>query len=81
MEGMKRLKASSDVPVIMDEGVKLPHHALCACKYDVCDVINIKLMKCGGIYPALQIYRAAEHFCCTTRCCGFARSSLRCRAL
>lgn len=62
MEGMKRLKESAEIPVMMDESVKLPYDAEIACKYDMCDIINIKLMKCGGIYPALQICEIAKKY-------------------
>lgn len=47
---------------MMDESIKLPHHALYSCQYDMCDIINIKLMKCGGIYPALQICEIARKY-------------------
>lgn len=62
MVGMKRLKDGADIPIMMDESVKLPHHAMYACEYDMCDIINIKLMKCGGIYPALQICEIAKKY-------------------
>lgn len=62
MEGMKRLKEGADIPVMMDESVKLPYHAEIACRHDMCDIINIKLMKCGGIYPALQICEIAKKY-------------------
>ena len=31
-----------------------------ACKIDAADIINIKLMKCGGLYPAEKINAIAE---------------------
>ena len=33
-----------------------------ACRHHACDVVNIKLMKCGGIYPSLKIADIANSF-------------------
>lgn len=57
-EGLRTLKRISPLPVILDESIR-----------DVGDVrrchdqghgINIKLMKCGGLTPALEMIRAAR---------------------
>jgi L-alanine-DL-glutamate epimerase-like enolase superfamily enzyme len=57
-EGLRTLKRISPLPVILDESIR-----------DAADVrrchdqghgINIKLMKCGGITPALDMIRAAR---------------------
>ena len=37
-----------------------PQDALSLIKKDAVDAVNIKLMKCGGIYPALQINSICE---------------------
>ena len=41
-----------------------------ACKIDAADIINIKLMKCGGLYPAEKINAIAEanHVQCMVGC-------------
>ena len=41
----------------------------------MCDIINIKLMKCGGIYPALQISEIAKkyHKPCIVGCMSESR--------
>lgn len=62
MDGMAALKKVSPVPLMMDEGVHLPWQAVQACEKDACDIINIKLMKCGGIYPAMQIADIARRY-------------------
>ena len=62
MEGMAKLKKVSKIPIMIDEGVHNPRQALQACETDACDIINIKLMKCGGIYPALEICNIAEKY-------------------
>jgi len=57
-EGMKILKQESVLPIIADEScIKLADVSKCA---DVFHGINIKLMKCGGITPALQMIQIAK---------------------
>ena len=60
LDGMAELKKLSPVPLLLDEGVHSPIHARIACQKDSGDAINIKLMKCGGIWPALQINKIAK---------------------
>ena len=62
MDGMAALKRCSPVPLMIDEGVHLPWQAVQACEKDACDIVNIKLMKCGGIYPAMQIADIARRY-------------------
>lgn len=54
-EGMKALTLFSDIPILADETVFTYADALRAIKEGACDYINIKLMKCGGIYEARKI--------------------------
>ncbi|MBC8756080.1 dipeptide epimerase [Kordia sp. YSTF-M3] len=57
-EDMKVLKEKSVLPIIADESCqKLADVAKCA---EVFHGINIKLMKCGGITPALQMIQIAK---------------------
>ena len=60
LDGMAELKKLSPVPLLIDEGVHSPVHARWACEKDSGEAINIKLMKCGGIWPALQINEIAK---------------------
>ncbi len=60
LDGMAELKKLSPVPLLLDEGVHSPVHARWACEKDSGHTINIKLMKCGGIWPALQINKIAR---------------------
>ena len=63
IDGLARLKASSGTVAIMaDESLHDPHDALRLCRAKAADTLNIKLMKCGGIYPALAINAIAESF-------------------
>lgn len=59
-EGMKYVTDRSHVPVLADESVFSPDDALKIMQMGAADLVNIKLMKCGGIYNALKIASAAE---------------------
>lgn len=61
-EGLKYVTERSYVPVLADEAVFSPENAMTIMKMGAADLINIKLMKCGGIYNALKIASAAEVF-------------------
>ncbi len=60
LEGLKYVTERSYVPVLADESVFSPENAMTIMKMGAADLINIKLMKCGGIYNALKIASAAE---------------------
>lgn len=59
-EGLKYVTERSHVPVLADESVFSPADALTIMQMGAADLVNIKLMKCGGIYNALKIASAAE---------------------
>ena len=61
-EGLKYVTERSYVPVLADESVFSPEDAMTIMQMGAADLINIKLMKCGGIYNALKIASAAEVF-------------------
>ena len=48
------------MPVLADESVFSPQDALTIMQMGAADLVNIKLMKCGGLYNALKIASAAE---------------------
>lgn len=60
--GLKYVTERSYVPVLADEAVFSPENAMTILQMGAADLINIKLMKCGGIYNALKIASAAEVF-------------------
>lgn len=60
--GMSKLKKISPIPIMIDEGAHSPEQVITACELDACDLVNIKLMKCGGIYPALKIAEIAKKY-------------------
>ncbi len=59
-EGMKYVTDRVNVPVLADESVFSPSDALRLINMRAADMINIKLMKTGGIYNALKIVSLAE---------------------
>lgn len=60
IEGLKYVTERSYVPVLADESVFSPEDALKIMQIGAADLVNIKLMKCGGLYNALKIASAAE---------------------
>ena len=60
LEGMKYVTERSYVPVLADESVFSPGDAVKIMEMRAADLVNIKLMKCGGLYSALKIAAAAE---------------------
>lgn len=59
-EGLKFVTERSYVPVMADESVFSTEDAVKIMQMGAADLINIKLMKCGGLYQALKIASAAE---------------------
>ena len=60
IDGLRYVTEHSDVPVLADESVFSPEDALRIMQTKAADLINIKLMKCGGLTNALKIASAAE---------------------
>ena len=59
-EGLKFVRDSVITPVMADESLFSAEDCLRLLKMQACDLINIKLMKAGGIYNALKINAIAE---------------------
>ncbi len=62
LDGLKYVCDNSPVPVLADESVFSDVDALKIMQMHAADYVNIKLMKCGGIYNALRIASAAESY-------------------
>ena len=60
LEGMKYVTDRSYVPVLADESLYSPTDAATILRMGAADLLNIKLMKCGGLYNALKICTMAE---------------------
>lgn len=60
LDGMRIVTQKSKQIIVADESVKVPEDAHRFVKSDACDMINIKLMKSGGIFKAKAINSIAE---------------------
>ena len=60
IDGMAEVRRAVKVPIVADESLHSPADALEIIQKKAADILNIKLMKCGGIYRALQIQALAE---------------------
>jgi len=60
IKGLATVRKNSSIPVMADETVHSPEDALKAIKAEAVDLINIKLMKSGGIWKAMKIAAIAE---------------------
>ena len=59
-EGLAEIRSRSDVLIAADESCHSTYDALRLTAMRAVDVVNIKLMKCGGIYNALKIAAICE---------------------
>jgi o-succinylbenzoate synthase len=60
IDGLKYVTEHSYVPVLADESMFSPADAMMIMQKGAADLVNIKLIKCGGLYNALKIVSAAE---------------------
>ena len=61
MEGSAYIrKKTGGIQIMLDESIHEPVDAARACRLEAADILNIKLMKCGGLYPAAKINAIAE---------------------
>ncbi|MEM3397334.1 MAG: dipeptide epimerase [Thermoplasmata archaeon] len=60
MEGLAEVTRASPIPVMADEAVHDADDLLRLARVRACDMVNIKLMKCGGIREAYLIANLAE---------------------
>lgn len=59
-EGLKKVKSKINVPLLADESIHSPQDAMKLIQMGAVDGLNIKLMKCGGLYKAKQINDIAQ---------------------
>ncbi|MBN7774435.1 dipeptide epimerase [Clostridium aminobutyricum] len=62
LEGLKMVTEHVMIPIMADESLFSPADALKILQHRAADLLNIKLMKCGGIYNALKIIAIAETY-------------------
>lgn len=60
LDGMRQIRAATEVPVAADESSATREDALEVVKHGAADLLNIKLMKCGGPVEALDIASIAR---------------------
>ena len=60
LEGMARLRSRISIPLAADEAVRTPRDARRLVEMGAADILNLKIMKCGGLYPARQIVALAR---------------------
>nr|WP_194947823.1 dipeptide epimerase [Anoxybacillus flavithermus] len=60
IDAMAYIKSKTDIPMMIDEGLKGPREMRQIIQKNAADKVNIKLMKCGGIYPAVKLTHQAE---------------------
>lgn len=60
MEGLKTVTDHVDTPIMADEAAFSPRDAFRLITMRACDLLNIKLMKAGGLAPAAQIAAMAQ---------------------
>jgi L-alanine-DL-glutamate epimerase-like enolase superfamily enzyme len=60
LDGLAEVRRNSSIPIMADESVHSPRDALEVVRRGAADMINIKLMKSGGICGARKIAAIAE---------------------
>ena len=70
VDGLAYVHEHSPIPIMADEAVHSPHDAISLVRKDACDIINIKLMKSGGILNGMRIAQiaAAANMNCMVGC-------------
>jgi L-alanine-DL-glutamate epimerase-like enolase superfamily enzyme len=58
--GLSKIRGNVPVPVMADESIHSPHDVITGVRQNAMDMINIKLMKSGGILKAVQTAEVAE---------------------
>ncbi len=62
LEGLKKVTEESSIPVMADEVMKDHETAEKICSQEIADMVNIKLMKCGGLTGAWKIVDVLEEY-------------------
>ncbi|QQE75395.1 dipeptide epimerase [Brevibacillus composti] len=60
LDGMADIRRQTAIPVMVDEGLLGDKEMRQIIQKNAADWINIKLMKCGGLYPAVRLIHQAE---------------------
>ncbi|WP_210364054.1 dipeptide epimerase [Bacillus sp. REN3] len=60
IDALAEIKGKTNVPLMVDEGLKSMREMREVIMKRAADKVNIKLMKCGGIHPAIKLAHQAE---------------------
>jgi len=61
LKGLKEVTKDTDLPIVADEAMKDHESAENICSNEMADMVNIKLMKCGGLTGGRKIVDVIEH--------------------
>ena len=73
---LRKVRNNSPIPIMADETCGDHHDAERLIALGACDMFNIKLGKCGGLYNALKIINLAEAAAMPLQIGGFTESKL-----
>jgi L-Ala-D/L-Glu epimerase len=73
---LRKVRRNSPIPIMADETCGDHHDAERLIALGACDMFNIKLGKCGGLYNALKIINLAEAAAMPLQIGGFTESKL-----
>lgn len=62
IQGLRHVTQNTAIPVVADESIWSPQDAKMLMENNAVDMVNIKLMKCGGLHNAVRITSLAEIF-------------------
>ncbi len=76
--GLHQIRGNVPIPVMADESIHSPHDAITGIRQDAMDMINIKLMKTGGLLDAVRLAHIAEaaNLPCMLGCMSESRLAL-----
>jgi L-alanine-DL-glutamate epimerase-like enolase superfamily enzyme len=60
LEGLAKVCCGTEIPIMADESCHSPQDALRIIQMKAADILNIKLMKCGGLLAAQEILAIAK---------------------
>lgn len=60
LEGHAELARRLATPIALDESIYTLHDAMAAIKLGACSVVNVKLVRCGGVYRSRQIVSVCQ---------------------
>lgn len=62
LDGLKFVRNNTEIPIMADESIHDPYDAIKILSEEIADMINIKIMKAGGILKSRRIAEICEEF-------------------